>query len=391
MTIEIANRLIEFRKKFGYSQEELANQLNVSRQSISNWESGEVTPSIDYLKALAKIYGVTMDELVSSDKPVDEVLKFHENKKEDKESENKTSEDSASSDKNKKSNDQVHIGKDGIHIHSEDGDNVDIDLTGIKINDQDISSMTCEHFDKSAESRMKKLSKYQKRRKLANKVEGYISGSFALIITVAYLILGFLVPNGWAVYWTLFLLIPVPGEFVASIIEGKVSRFPIVMVVCFAYLFGGMYANLWHPYWLEFLAIPVFYSVASPIDKAIISHRLDKEDDDSVITINGEDLKVHTSNNDLILDLNESMSDTESRITKLDALVTKAKADPKSYQDVKDDFSDEVDDIEDKLDEIDDKFDELDDEGLLTLDQKIEVRSKIRKLKDNLEQIKNKL
>ena len=38
MNIEIANRLLELRKKNGYSQEELANKLGISRQSVSKWE-----------------------------------------------------------------------------------------------------------------------------------------------------------------------------------------------------------------------------------------------------------------------------------------------------------------------------------------------------------------
>ena len=38
MNIEIANRLVELRKKTGLSQEDLANQLGISRQSVSKWE-----------------------------------------------------------------------------------------------------------------------------------------------------------------------------------------------------------------------------------------------------------------------------------------------------------------------------------------------------------------
>lgn len=42
---------------------ELANQLGVSRQAVSRWESGDTTPSVDKLKALAKLYGVSLDWL----------------------------------------------------------------------------------------------------------------------------------------------------------------------------------------------------------------------------------------------------------------------------------------------------------------------------------------
>ena len=70
MNIEIANRLLEYRKKSGLSQEELAEKLDISRQSVSKWERAEASPDTDNLIELAKIYGVTMDDLLNVDKPI---------------------------------------------------------------------------------------------------------------------------------------------------------------------------------------------------------------------------------------------------------------------------------------------------------------------------------
>ena len=70
MNIEIANRLLEYRKKSGLSQEELAEKLNISRQSVSKWERAEASPDTDNLIELAKIYGVTMDDLLNVEKPI---------------------------------------------------------------------------------------------------------------------------------------------------------------------------------------------------------------------------------------------------------------------------------------------------------------------------------
>ena len=64
MTIETANRLYELRKKRGLSQEELAEQLGVSRQAVSKWERSEASPDTDNLIALAKIYNLSLDELI---------------------------------------------------------------------------------------------------------------------------------------------------------------------------------------------------------------------------------------------------------------------------------------------------------------------------------------
>ena len=63
MTIEVANRLLELRKKSGMSQEELADKLGISRQSVSKWERAESSPDTDNFIALAKIYNVSLDEL----------------------------------------------------------------------------------------------------------------------------------------------------------------------------------------------------------------------------------------------------------------------------------------------------------------------------------------
>ena len=63
----IREKLIVLRDKAGISQMALADQLGVSRQAVSRWESGDTTPSMDKLKALAKIYGVSLDWLCSDD------------------------------------------------------------------------------------------------------------------------------------------------------------------------------------------------------------------------------------------------------------------------------------------------------------------------------------
>ena len=63
MNIEIANRLLQYRKKHNLSQEELASQIGVSRQAVSKWERAEASPDTDNLILLAKLYGVTLDEL----------------------------------------------------------------------------------------------------------------------------------------------------------------------------------------------------------------------------------------------------------------------------------------------------------------------------------------
>ena len=65
--MEFNEKLQELRKQKGLTQEELAEYLYISRTAISKWESGRGYPNIDSLKAIAKFFKVTIDELLSGD------------------------------------------------------------------------------------------------------------------------------------------------------------------------------------------------------------------------------------------------------------------------------------------------------------------------------------
>lgn len=82
MNIEIANRLVELRKKNGLSQEELASKLGLSRQAVSKWERAEASPDTDNLICLAKIYGVSLDEILKTDASVEEIAEDQTNQNE---------------------------------------------------------------------------------------------------------------------------------------------------------------------------------------------------------------------------------------------------------------------------------------------------------------------
>ena len=75
MNIEIANRLINLRKQSGLSQEELAAKLGLSRQAVSKWDRAEASPDTDNLICLAKIYGVSLDDLLNTEQPVEEIAR----------------------------------------------------------------------------------------------------------------------------------------------------------------------------------------------------------------------------------------------------------------------------------------------------------------------------
>ncbi len=62
--MKLGNNIYLLRTRKGLSQGDLAEALNVSRQSISKWETGSATPDLDKLLALCDLFGVSLDELV---------------------------------------------------------------------------------------------------------------------------------------------------------------------------------------------------------------------------------------------------------------------------------------------------------------------------------------
>lgn len=84
--MNINERLLKLRKEKGYSQEELANELNVSRQTISKWETGESNPDFDKIEPLCNLYGISADELIrgiKSDTLKEEKIEINEEKNEE--------------------------------------------------------------------------------------------------------------------------------------------------------------------------------------------------------------------------------------------------------------------------------------------------------------------
>lgn len=65
--MELGNKIIELRKKNNITQEELAEQIGVTRQTISKWELGETYPDIKQAKELSKVFNISLDELTNND------------------------------------------------------------------------------------------------------------------------------------------------------------------------------------------------------------------------------------------------------------------------------------------------------------------------------------
>ena len=59
----LRENIINFRNAYGYSQEEVAEKIGISRQAYAKWEKGETVPDIDKCALLAKLYETTLEKL----------------------------------------------------------------------------------------------------------------------------------------------------------------------------------------------------------------------------------------------------------------------------------------------------------------------------------------
>lgn len=73
--MDLGEKIITMRNEKNLSQEQLAEKLNVTRQTISNWENGKFYPDIDSLVNLSKYFNVSLDDLLSYDEKVLDYLK----------------------------------------------------------------------------------------------------------------------------------------------------------------------------------------------------------------------------------------------------------------------------------------------------------------------------
>ena len=289
MTIETANRLYELRKQQGLSQEELAERLGVSRQAVSKWERSEASPDTDNLIALAKIYGLSLDELIYGKKV--------EQSSADTQADGETEGDADDEKKGKNgAKTNINISPCGIYVDDEDGDKIQINLKGIRIetassgdpDDKDeneeikidlngihIKSKSEDDDDDEDEGDIvivdadgKNTIKITKEKN--KKKRFWLEIPYAIICAVAYLIFGFTNSfGGWGAAWIIFVTIPIYYSLVEAIFNKRFCDFSYAVLAAFLYLYLGMYHGNWHPSWLIFLTIPIYYPIAAAIDKKI--------------------------------------------------------------------------------------------------------------------------
>ncbi len=325
MNIEVANRLVNLRKQNNLSQEQLAEKIGVSRQAVSKWERSEASPDTDNLILLARLYNISLDELLSTNDDIpsynDEKTKETENSGFDNENsydEENTADTSDNSDGYKWDNgkginvhengDHVHVGFDGIHVIDKNGAEVHIGPAGIHVNENKGNNVHVDGNGVFVNGEKKDFTKDIRKNAL-------ISIPVFCLCFIAFIVLGAGCFNGWAWSWICLLAMPVITGIIKTIVYKKAKHlnasavfgslivflyFGIAQgawswcwlilffiptlttlieairkrrIACFAYpvlvaqiyLYIGMQYSMWHPYWAVFVTIPLFYWIAALI------------------------------------------------------------------------------------------------------------------------------
>ncbi|MCM1124209.1 MAG: helix-turn-helix transcriptional regulator [Eubacterium sp.] len=245
MNLEIANRLVALRKENNLSQEALAEKLGISRQAVSKWERAEASPDTDNLIALARLYHISLDEL----------LKIHEEGMQDYSDTGDGMEDDMwnYSDTADDVKENVHIGFDGIHVKDKDGEvhvswsgihvrdkkednEVQIDKNGIRVNGEDVKGHI---FTRDDDAHL----------------------PLGIIAIVVYIMIG-AIYGVWHPGWLIFFLVPIISTLIYAIRKRNPNLFAYPVLAVLVFLYIGLVHSVWHPTWVVFLTIPVYYSIA---------------------------------------------------------------------------------------------------------------------------------
>lgn len=278
MTIETANRLYELRKEKGLSQEELAEKLGVSRQAVSKWERSEASPDTDNLIALAKIYSLSLDELIYGEKSEKGEQSANEQIANEQSANEQDTNEQGEELKTAKSeplytvedeDNRVEIHSDCILIEDEKGKTVKIGMNGLRIETEDPDEGE-DVFDISLNPTVvvDENGRVNINVRKDGKVRFWLKVPYPLLCVIAYLIFGFYnVCGGWGHSWIVFVTIPIYYTLVEAIYNRKWSDFAFPVLCAFIYLYLGLYQGNWHPSWIVFITIPIYYPIAEAIDK----------------------------------------------------------------------------------------------------------------------------
>ncbi len=289
MNIEVANRLVNLRKQNNLSQEQLAEKIGVSRQAVSKWERSEASPDTDNLILLARLYNISLDELLNTgdeipdynDKNTDNAFdNGNDYNESDNTDNNSTSTDSTDSNNGYKwdngkginiheNGDHVHVGFDGIHVVDKNGSEVHVGLGGIHVNESKNGNNV--HLDENGvfvNGEKKDIAKQVRTNAL-------IAIPIFCVCFIAFIVLGTMYGGtGWGFSWLCLLAIPVLIGIVKTFVYRKSTHLDVSIVFAslIAFLYVGICQSGFWWCWLILFFIPILTTLIEAIRKRRIAN-----------------------------------------------------------------------------------------------------------------------
>lgn len=262
MNVDVANKLLNLRKKYGYSQEELAEKLGISRQAVSKWERAEASPDTENLIALAKLYNVSLDEIFEIDVIKSETINSRKSvslkkdflKKsnlEEKDENIMRMQEPIYSQAQKTKVEEKYPQKSFIEKEEENQKNIYENL----------------NFEVYEEENIIKNENNQQVNVSENiNYKALYAFPYPLFVALMYVITGSLF-NWWHPMWLMFLTIPLYYTTITACQTKNLNTFCYPVLATLIYLISGFTFNLWHPGWLIFLTIPFYYTTINTLIK----------------------------------------------------------------------------------------------------------------------------
>ncbi|MDR0459657.1 MAG: helix-turn-helix domain-containing protein [Coriobacteriales bacterium] len=333
MNVEIAERLAKRRREAGLSQETLAERLGVTRQAVSKWERSESSPDTDNLIALARLYDVSLDELLYVDSAIEEDISYEaqdrarandfvttensssqgsefssqgsETGSQGSESRGQDSETSGFSEASSggpsvyvnDDEDYVHINwRDGVHVKdSKTGEEVHVGWKGI-----DIKDPGGEHNWSGEWGDWENWTDGKGQRIVCSKKTNvWYKFPFPILVIIVYLLMGFFAPalkmpvgtvTAWGYGLFTFALIPIYYMTVDALIKHYIIRFfeGLYPFICFiSFLWMWLMMGIPHPAWVIFLTIPIVEWALEAI------HRHHKKTEPEVVVVSTDQSSVN--------------------------------------------------------------------------------------------------
>ena len=327
MNVEIAERLAARRKQAGLSQEALAEKLGVSRQAVSKWERSESSPDTDNLIALARLYGVSLDELLyvddaiaddvafeaedraggwaaagasapgGSDAPGDPNAPADPDAPGDPDAPADPAVDTAPGDASGKGKvritpagihvedgpDYVHVSwREGVHVvDGAKGEEVRVGWDGVHVRGHDAAGHVFDHEGPGDPFDWHTASTFR---------QAWLRFPFWLVAILAYLLLG-IFQDAWGPALFLFFTVPVYYVLGVAIDERRIAPavcalYPLGVTAWFLWM--AFINNAWHPAWAIFLTIPVVECLTVYCSKAWQRRKRARAVHDGVIDVEGE-------------------------------------------------------------------------------------------------------